>query len=434
MSHIEDFLVNATTPQAPHRRGDITSAWDCYTAGGRSAKLYRTGDRTSRRRFSYFAADLPAATDEGQYTEVLEELVDSQWQVFRVSPLWNVAWDQEKERRDQDLETSGRTASTNILRMLDMNVERQYDERGLKRYARVITGYVATHAVSGQDNPYTVEMETLKGLKGTRTDADAIKISVYTSMMGEVKKIFLGILCGIEAAELQLKSNDVVNLPVFLTQGNKDTKERVIFGLEKCFDCVISPLYLPDEELRWMSAMWAGESEDSSQKEAEPEEEDAENSERLINKSKKGGKKTSAKKQPEELKLTFVVPRKDEETEKAKIRHFTCAFPTDQIHQVWRHVHSGNDTEFSDNEMEKFHDILRNVVYDNTKIDTDSLELYQITLPFLKAVRSGIIRIDKSNHVKVVLRYLTELCQGNMFQSDPTLAASVQDNCTMEWA
>ena len=44
--------------------------------------------------------------------------MDSQWQVFRVSPLWNVAWDQEKERRDQDLETSGRTASTNILRML----------------------------------------------------------------------------------------------------------------------------------------------------------------------------------------------------------------------------------------------------------------------------------------------------------------------------
>ena len=210
----------------------------------------------------------------------------------------------------------------------DLNVERQYDERGLKRYARVITGYVATHAVSGQDNPYTVEMETLKGLKGTRTDADAIKISVYTSMMGEVKKIFLGILCGIEAAELQLKSNDVVNLPVFLTQGNKDTKERVIFGLEKCFDCVISPLYLPDEELRWMSAMWAGE--------AEPEaKEDAENSERTTNKSKKSGKKTTVKKQPEELKLTFVVPRKDEETEKAKIRHFTCAFPTDQIHQVF---------------------------------------------------------------------------------------------------
>ena len=69
---------------------------------------------------------MPAATDEGQYTEVLEELVDSQWQVFRVSPLWNVAWDQEKERRVQDLETSGRTASTNILRMLGESYLKNY--------------------------------------------------------------------------------------------------------------------------------------------------------------------------------------------------------------------------------------------------------------------------------------------------------------------
>ena len=52
MSHAEDFLVNAATPNAPHKRGDITSAWDCYTAGGRSAKVYRTGGKTpSRRRF-----------------------------------------------------------------------------------------------------------------------------------------------------------------------------------------------------------------------------------------------------------------------------------------------------------------------------------------------------------------------------------------------
>ena len=168
----------------------------------------------------------------------------------------------------------------------------------------MITGYVATHAVSGQDNPYSVEMETLKGLKGTRTDSDAIKITVYTSMMGEVKKIFLGILCGIEAAELQLKSKDVVNLPVLLTQGNKDTKEKVIFGLEKCFDCVISPLYLPDEELRWMSAMWAGETEEevSHEESVVQEGEGVENTKGIKNTSKKSVKKTAVKKQPEELK------------------------------------------------------------------------------------------------------------------------------------
>jgi hypothetical protein len=34
--------------------------------------------------------------------------------------------------------------------------------------------------------------------------------------------------------------------------------ERVIFGPEKYFDCVIAPLALPDVELQWMSGMWAG--------------------------------------------------------------------------------------------------------------------------------------------------------------------------------
>ena len=60
---------------------------------------------------------LPAATDEGLYSEVLEELVDSQWQVFRVSPLWNVTWEA-GEKRGQDPDTSRATATTNILRML----------------------------------------------------------------------------------------------------------------------------------------------------------------------------------------------------------------------------------------------------------------------------------------------------------------------------
>ena len=72
-----------------------------------------------------------------------------------------------------------------------------------------------------------MEVETLKGLKGQSTDTDALQISVSTYMFDEEKLIFLGVLCGIEAAELQLKSSDVVHLPVFLTMGNVDTRERV---------------------------------------------------------------------------------------------------------------------------------------------------------------------------------------------------------------
>ena len=66
-------------------------------------------------------------------------------------------------------------------------------------------------------------------------------------------------------------------------------------------------------------------------------------------------------------------------------------------------------------------------------MDLDKLELIQISLPFLKAERSGKVMIERSDQVKMVLRYLTELCQGDMFSVDPTLAAQTQKNCTMEW-
>ena len=40
--------------------------------------------------------------------------------------------------------------TVNVMRMLDNLVVREYDEKGLKRFARVIAGFVATHSVSGQ--------------------------------------------------------------------------------------------------------------------------------------------------------------------------------------------------------------------------------------------------------------------------------------------
>ena len=99
---------------------------------------------------------------------------------------------------------------------------------------------------------------------------------------------------------------------------------------------------------------------------------------------------------------------------------------------MWKHIHSSSDSEFADTEMEQFHSLMRNFIKTDIKIDLEALELIQISLPIMKAGRAGIVRFESSDHVKVVLRYMTELCQGNMFQADPTLSALVQDN-TMEW-
>ena len=83
--------------------------------------------------------------------------------------------------------------------------------------------------------------------------------------------------------------------------------------------------------------------------------------------------------------------------------------------------------------MENFHQTIGTFIKQETGLDLDKLELIQISLPFLKAERSGKVMIERSDQVKMVLRYLTELCQGDMFSVDPTLAAQTQKNCTMEW-
>lgn len=53
--------------------------------------------------------------------------------------------------------------TVNVMRMLDNLVVREYDEKGLKRFARVIAGFVATHSVSGQvkSNPLRNDLNSV---------------------------------------------------------------------------------------------------------------------------------------------------------------------------------------------------------------------------------------------------------------------------------
>ena len=96
-------------------------------------------------------------------------------------------------------------------------------------------------------------------------------------------------------------------------------------------------------------------------------------------------------------------------------------------------MHPNEDSEFTDEAMDKFHKILGTLIKEETCLDLDKLELIQIAFPFFKAERSGKVRIERCDLVKVVLRYLTDLCQGDMFQVDPNLAAQTRDNCSMDW-
>lgn len=306
-----------------------------------------------------------------------------------------------------------------------------YDEVALKRYSRFLAGHVATHAVSGLENPYKVEMFPMKALKGRRTDSDALWIEVTSSMEGEIKMIFCAVLCGNEAAELLVKSSNCVNLPVLLTAGNQDTTDRIIFGLEKCFDCVIGPLELPSTELHWMAAMWAGlELGDVEEEGRTPLKEKSNNTKKGSNKKpQKIAKKVVQKAASRNgtIKLTYVVPSNASPELKNQIRHITASFREAQVKEVWDRIHSEGGSDFTEIEMEEFHRELGGVVEANSGLRLQQLSLAQISLPFFRAHQSGKVKVDCVRHVRPVMRYLTELCQGNMFQADPSLGLEQED-------
>lgn len=443
-------VANHTAPPRP----DITSTWgDCYTSLSTTARRYvsQSGKKNFSRRVQY-ASDLVAYNEEAENSHVLEELVGVMWQVYKVSPLWNVKMVEDKKKTNMSSACQG-GENDNIRRMVEgvEGWQQSYDVMAIKGLARVLQQYVATHALSSTDNPYKVDMVVVKGLRGAQSDGEALKVTVSTVMdRATTRQVLIGFLCGVETAELQLKSPNVTNLPVLLLSGPVDTRERVVFGLEKCFDCVISPLKLPERELQWMSAMWAGlevNTEPENNGNMKPRKgrgkkrvplQDKSNNEEVggtedeqTNKTIEEPVDSLAKKV---MKLTFVTPLSLGPEIREKIKHMTLEFPAGEVRQIWQALHREGDYEFSEEEMEAFHSSIRVHVRETLGLEIDKLELFQISLPFFKATQSGMVRMEASDHVKVVLRYLTEICQGEMLEVAPTLGHCVQtDDDSMDW-
>ena len=117
-----------------------------------------------------------------------------------------------------------------------------------------------------------------------------------------------------------------------MTRNIQDITERVVFGLEKCFDCVIGPLELSSLDLHWMAAMWAGLDLGEVEEKRTPLKE--------ITKTKKGEKRKPQKQMKRAavrngtIKLTYLVPSNASGEMNKKIRHITASFPEAQIKEV----------------------------------------------------------------------------------------------------
>ena len=83
--------------------------------------MCRSQVKTPKRRISYYAADLPAETEERQYSQVLDDLVATSWNVYKCSPMWNVKWKQSSQAVREAQEGDG-DVTINVMRMLGMHI------------------------------------------------------------------------------------------------------------------------------------------------------------------------------------------------------------------------------------------------------------------------------------------------------------------------
>ena len=249
-------------------------------------------------------------------------------------------------------------------------------------------------------------------------------MTVRSSAGGRGRDLCLAVLCSVEAAELRLKSGEATALPVLLTRGKLETTERVVRGLEQCFDCVVARLELEERDLQWMAAMWAGLRRGELAKTGA---QDSGQARRVLGETTNTG--PGEAEQPKEndkdevVKLVYGLPASLGPEVREQVRHMTLEFPADQLRQVWlccREEATGN--EFTEREMEAFHRSLALHTRSTLGLCLDKLELLQVQLPALRVHRGGRVAFGAACHVKTVLRLLTELCQGEVLEANPTLA------------
>ena len=170
--------------------------------------------------------------------------------------------------------------------------------------------------------------------------------------------------------------------------------------MEKAFDCVVGKLTLPEKELQWMSAMWAGielselkssrpnhktvssdfdqllfskgRTTRSKAKESAREEDESGigtqetlHEESLPGEAGDGNQGTGTTRQEgvgEEhvktrpVKLVFGLPASMGEAIREKISHFSFEFAAEEVKKIWKCCREvGNPAEFTEEEMEAFH-------------------------------------------------------------------------------
>ncbi|CAI9545276.1 unnamed protein product [Staurois parvus] len=204
---------------------------------------YPLGSLTSaRRRSSYRLASKRRVPQSTPIQETLDPqkaalLLQKQWTIYSVTPMYNFSYDK------------------------------------LKEYSKHLSATIAAEKQKGvavdpgSDFNLKANFSCLPGLKGKERDPTAILVQITGKSQSQLSKsgteeriVWTGWFCGTYTEEdiLEVLPETFTCLPLFLINGSESFTAIVGTWFQQAFDCCFGKLVIRSHDLRWLVAMCAG--------------------------------------------------------------------------------------------------------------------------------------------------------------------------------
>lgn len=237
-----------------------------------------------------------------------------------------------------------------------------------------------------------VKVEKVRGLRGTREDAECLKINVLSEIQGQSALIYF---LAVHTLEFELNT-PVTALPLALVLAPEKVTLNIFENVGKLFDCRFCPLKLEAEDLKWVSALWSGTPQGSDED---------------LDKTK------------DVAKFTFKLPKPLQGLGQDTVQ---VTLNGVDIRKIWNLVMPNRETEMTLVVMERFHELVNRCVLDSFGINTEYLTLIKVSLPAVSASSDGHVKISNFDKIKTILGFLTSLSQERcVLRADPRLGLPI---------
>lgn len=178
-------------------------------------------NRRRTRQFFSFRDQIPDEPIE--YEKSFENLIKQTWTIWAVSSLFNFKYN---------------------------------DELKMKLYAKKLREEVS-RSILKENVSYTAKFTLLNdfGPRPNPNDVPAVQIELFATLGTVETRVYIGVLISWRTNLIESINENSVCLPLLLCKGTQSTIGAVHSVLSRMFDCIVTPLPITENDLKWITAI-----------------------------------------------------------------------------------------------------------------------------------------------------------------------------------